>query len=391
MPKTVKTLIGLAIACAMILVLIFFPMRPHKKNIGAQFKTKLIGDTVFLDDGTVVLVPRKAILSTPAPNAGDRKSTSANVSLDHPPKAVSVRADGAEVHVYADPEVERQAQITELRGRGLPLNGHGAVSRRIVDTTLVANKDYFADYDVNAVNQHIHADNIDYNKTKATGQVQYIDLVSPNSKWVGRWLSKEPSVAYIPEFLTDAECDALVADAKKRLFRSQVAVYKNAKASPVDQSRTSDQAWLAGEPGSTAAVVIQRVMQMMSSFPPSAHEQLQILRYDVGQHYFAHNDYFAPELYGKQSSNRAVTVFLYLNDVEEGGETQFPRADGKPPTSDFSSCTHGLRMRPLRRSVVVFYDMKPNGDLDPSSLHGGCDVKKGMKWGGTLWIRTPTP
>ena len=123
--------------------------------------------------------------------------------------------------------------------------------------------------------------------------------------------------------------------------------------------------------------------------PQGSNEELQVLRYDKSQKYDAHNDYFDPKMYGPQGSNRAITVFLYLTDVEAGGETQFPRADGKGPTWDFASCNRGLRVRPRKGQVALFYDMKPTGELDPYSLHGGCPVVKGQKWGGTLWLRVP--
>ena len=50
-----------------------------------------------------------------------------------------------------------------------------------------------------------------------------------------------------------------------------------------------------------------------------------------------------------------------------GGGTAFPNAGG----ASF----------PSKGSVVVWNNIKPSGDLDMSSLHGGCPVKYGIKWG----------
>ncbi|CAN0501110.1 unnamed protein product, partial [Discosporangium mesarthrocarpum] len=36
----------------------------------------------------------------------------------------------------------------------------------------------------------------------------------------------------------------------------------------------------------------------------------------------------------------------YLSDVEEGGETIFPRAGGRTGPVDFSDCTIGLKVKP---------------------------------------------
>ncbi|CAN0471201.1 unnamed protein product [Laminaria digitata] len=45
--------------------------------------------------------------------------------------------------------------------------------------------------------------------------------------------------------------------------------------------------------------------------------------------------------------NRMVTVFWYLSDVEEGGETIFPRFGGRTGPVDFSDCTKGLKIKPV--------------------------------------------
>ena len=117
-------------------------------------------------------------------------------------------------------------------------------------------------------------------------------------------------------------------------------------------------------------------------------EQMQILHYEVGQKYDAHEDAFDPAWDGPQTSNRAATAFMYLNTVEDGGTTWFPRANGGwQHTTNMTSCLGGLHVMPVKGSLAIFYDMKPSGELDPDSLHGGCPVKKGIKWGATQWIR----
>ena len=58
---------------------------------------------------------------------------------------------------------------------------------------------------------------------------------------------------------------------------------------------------------------------------PVAHgEGLHILNYEVDQQYKAHYDYFA-EHSRSAANNRISTLVMYLNDVEEGGETYFPK------------------------------------------------------------------
>ena len=202
------------------------------------------------------------------------------------------------------------------------------------------------------------------------------------------WLSQEPMVAWLPGFLSDAECDAIIAEASKTMRRSEVSPYKDAaNKDSVSEIRTSSQTWL--DTGSLPAKpVVDRILDL-TGFPAGSAEMLQVLRYEVGQKYDAHLDYFDPTLYGAQTTNRAVTVFLYLTTVLEGGYTQFPRASGKPHTEDYTSCKAGLKVRPVKGTVALFYDMRPNGDYDDYSLHGGCKPEVGTKFGGTLWLRVP--
>jgi hypothetical protein len=63
-------------------------------------------------------------------------------------------------------------------------------------------------------------------------------------------------------------------------------------------------------------------------------------------------------------------VFWYLESVEEGGETFFPRAlnaegkEYKPWNGDHEDCYRGLAVKPVRGNAVLFYSMVPDGRLD---------------------------
>lgn len=252
--------------------------------------------------------------------------------------------------------------------------------------------DYFADYNIFNVSDPLPGDDdasVTHNPRDGQPYIfHYINRTT--SKFKFKWLSTKPRVALIPNFLSEDECDQVVNTASPNLARSQVAVRKGEEGQPtVQESRTSSQTWLSVTSG-IGQTISNRIFEL-TGFKPGSSELMQVLRYQKGQKYNAHLDYFSPELYGKQSSNRAATVFLYLRSVEEGGHTWFPNADGKPlERYDWVSCKRGLGYKPKKGNVVVFYDMTPTGGYDESSLHGGCPVIKGEKWGGTLWLRIDT-
>lgn len=56
-------------------------------------------------------------------------------------------------------------------------------------------------------------------------------------------------------------------------------------------------------------------------------EDIQVLRYEHGQKYDPHYDYFVDKVNIAHGGHRIATVLMYLSDVEKGGETIFPNAE----------------------------------------------------------------
>lgn len=56
-------------------------------------------------------------------------------------------------------------------------------------------------------------------------------------------------------------------------------------------------------------------------------EDMQVLRYEPGQKYDPHYDYFADKVNIARGGHRLATVLMYLSDVGKGGETVFPMAE----------------------------------------------------------------
>ena len=65
-------------------------------------------------------------------------------------------------------------------------------------------------------------------------------------------------------------------------------------------------------------------MLNITQLPFSSAEYLQLLRYEAGQYYRAHHD-TSHHYTSFAQGHRIYTLFFYLSDVEEGGETHFPR------------------------------------------------------------------
>lgn len=80
-------------------------------------------------------------------------------------------------------------------------------------------------------------------------------------------------------------------------------------------------------------------------------EDLQVLRYEHGQKYDAHFDYFHDKVNIARGGHRIATVLMYLSNVTKGGETVFPDAQVcfSDKTISFSLHSHN------GYSVLVLY------------------------------------
>ena len=112
--------------------------------------------------------------------------------------------------------------------------------------------------------------------------------------------------------------------------------------------------------------------------PERNGEGIQILNYTPGAEYSAHYDFFAYDVKGSlkhlaTGGQRVATLIMYLNEVEQGGETAFPEL--------------GMRVVPKKGSAVYFEYCNSLGQLDKHTLHAGLPVIKGEKWIATKWMR----
>jgi len=203
-------------------------------------------------------------------------------------------------------------------------------------------------------------------------------------------LSLWPRVLLAEDFLTPAEAELIVSRADGHMHKSGVSLKEADRGKSSSDYRTSSQ-W-SYPLWDEAILPLDRRVQQLTRIPMTHAEQIQVLRYLPNEHYTAHHDFFDPGEYSGRdresgyASNRLLTVFFYLSEPEEGGETGFPRAGKLPQPRDFLDCSRGLAVKPQRLAVLLFYSMLPNGEFDQTSLHTGCDVKEGVKWSANFWF-----
>ena len=182
-----------------------------------------------------------------------------------------------------------------------------------------------------------------------------------------------PRIVVVDDFLTDDECEHLKSLAASSLTRSTV-VDRETGEGRMDTVRTSKGGFLSAAQTPTVAIIEERIAQFTGT-PAANGEPFQILRYDAGDQYLAHHDWFDPTDPGSarhlRSGQRISTMLLYLNDVVAGGSTQFPSL--------------GLTVRPKKRRALYFEYPAVSGSPDSRCLHGGSPVVDGEKWVATKW------
>lgn len=183
----------------------------------------------------------------------------------------------------------------------------------------------------------------------------------------------------LENFLNARECEKIVALVKSQLRPSGLSSYEQDQC--FRTSRTCD---LGEIKNKFMADIDDRICRIIG-IDRSYSEVIQGQYYEVGQEFKAHTDYFEEnemESYGANMGQRTYTIMIYLNDVEEGGETDFLRV--------------GAKFKPRCGMAVIWSSLNDDGSTNVDSMHQAMPVMKGYKAVITKWFRsysrlTPAP
>ena len=208
---------------------------------------------------------------------------------------------------------------------------------------------------------------------------------SPTRKLIGETVSRRleanpaikraktdlAQVYYHVDFLDPAQCTALVRmiDANRRpsTLLSETAAPDFRTSESCDMDR-----W------SPLVRPIDESIANLLGINAENGETMQGQRYAPGQQFRAHHDYFHEgekywDAMKATGGQRSWTAMIYLNNVEEGGATWFPKA--------------GIRVAPKRGLLLAWNNMAPDGGPNDATLHEGMPVVQGTKYIVTKWFR----
>jgi prolyl 4-hydroxylase len=172
-------------------------------------------------------------------------------------------------------------------------------------------------------------------------------------------------------FLAPAMCEELCALIEAERRPSTLADF-NGDA----YFRTSETCDLA--PELPVVQDLEALLLALGRIDPAHGEPLQGQRYAEGQEFKPHCDYFNPggedwERYTAVAGQRTWTFMIYLNDVPAGGATRFKCID--------------KTFQAERGKLIAWNNRRPDGSVNPNTLHHGMKVRRGTKYVITKWYR----
>lgn len=179
---------------------------------------------------------------------------------------------------------------------------------------------------------------------------------------------EEPLIVVLENVLSDEECDELIRLSKDKYKLKRSKIGNNRE---INEFRTSSSTFIEEGENDIVTRIEKRISHIMG-VPVEHGEGIQILNYKVGQEFKPHYDFFSSEN-NSNSNPRISTLVMYLNDVEEGGETLFPKLN--------------FSVSPQKGMAVYFEYFYDDDALNKLTLHSGVPVIKGEKWAASQWMR----
>lgn len=183
--------------------------------------------------------------------------------------------------------------------------------------------------------------------------------------------SRYADLFVVRRFLAPETCAELVAvidrDNRPSTIADDqgIALYRTSKTCDLD-------------PASALARAVDARIADSLGIDPRLGEPIQGQKYDVGDEFRDHTDYFEPTGYDYlahcgETGQRSWTAMIYLNEPEAGGATRFRRLD--------------KIIAPETGKLVIWANIDRTGRPNDWTLHCGMKVRKGAKYVITKWYR----
>jgi len=177
-------------------------------------------------------------------------------------------------------------------------------------------------------------------------------------------------------FLSNQECNQLINMISTGLRPSTVA--DDGDTCLVNNYRTSKTSDLNYFKDPFYLNIDKKIASLLD-LEPFFGETMQAQKYEVGEYYKEHYDFFSPfnhefKTYCEWMGQRTWTTMIYLNDVVEGGETYFKYLN--------------LKIKPKKGLLIAWNNLYSNGFPNYKTMHEALPPTKGSKYIITKWWRS---
>lgn len=175
----------------------------------------------------------------------------------------------------------------------------------------------------------------------------------------------------VPKFLTRRDCRAIVEVINSRAVPSTLYRENHRPGMRTSQTHHFDR-------DDPLTADVENYISETIGIDNVYSETMQGQRYQVGQQYRHHYDFFPTgEGYWQREAprggQRSWTAMVSLGEPKEGGETDFPKL--------------GIALRQQAGTLIMWNNMDADGRPNMKTLHAGMPVKRGIKHIITKWYR----
>ena len=180
----------------------------------------------------------------------------------------------------------------------------------------------------------------------------------------------------LPEFISPIDRELLIGYIDQKAAPSKLATNSTDDTNVVNKHRTSSELCFSRFRHTYFSFIDDQFVRLMN-LNPFLGEAIHGQKYEINQFYKQHVDYYNEDqmdTYCKWMGQRTWTTMLYLNDVEEGGETHFIKL--------------GIKLKPKAGTLIAWNNLNKDGSRNTYTDHEALPPTSGKKYILTKWWRS---
>lgn len=217
-------------------------------------------------------------------------------------------------------------------------------------------------------------------------------------KYTVEIMSIDPLMLYLNDFISDTEIQHLLKLGEDHFAPSQIT---HGVENQINLTARRSQTAFLTRNDPVCDCLTERMKSLLGNVQHEDVEGLQLVKYSTGGDTFRIHTDWTEALTNHtvnstgaakvRQSRRLGSIFVYLEDSCDRGETFFPHLSSVSASADgdkfamASSSGKGLLVKPKRRNAIFWNNLHANGSGDFRLAHAGLPIESGVKIGLNMW------